>query len=138
MMRRVLASGLSVFAALALSAFAPSAASLASTTGPVAGAGHVTNHGLCSGPSAWRLDVQRGGASTLLVRFAIAGGRAHQKWNVFLSDDGTGIFAGSRRSRRGGKVRVRVRTADLAGKDKIQAGANNVATGETCHGRVAL
>ncbi len=68
----------------------------------------------------------------------IEGGRSGQDWHTFLSDNGSGIFSGSRTSGSGGYLEVRVRTIDRAGSDAIKAAGNNQVTGETCIGRAAL
>jgi hypothetical protein len=57
---------------------------------------------------------------------------------VYLSHNGTGFFAATRTSTSGGHVEVRVRTRNRVGPDTITAGANNLATGETCGGRATL
>lgn len=102
-----------------------------------AGGGHRNKRGSCSGPSSWELDVQRDDGR-LRVRFEIRGGKSGQKWNLFLSDNGVGFFAGSRISESNGHVEVRRRTRDRAGDDRIRAGGNNTATGETCRGRLTI
>ena len=90
----------------------------------------------CSGPSRWRLAVVRDGGA-LRVRLAVRGGRAGQRWNVFMDHNGTGFFAGYRISGSDGFWVVRRRVANLAGTDIIRFGAHNVVTGETCRGRAS-
>jgi len=97
----------------------------------------VQADGGCTGPSTWVL-VGKHVDGTLRIRYVIRGGKEGQKWNVFLSDNGTGFFAHARTSHAGGKVVVTTETPDLTGKDKISAGANNVPTGESCGGHIAL
>jgi hypothetical protein len=92
--------------------------------------------GLCSGPSRWRLAVVPD-EGVLRVRLAVRGGRAGQRWNIFMDHDGTGFFAGHRISGTDGLWVVRRRVANLAGVDTIRFGAHNVATGETCRGRAS-
>jgi hypothetical protein len=94
--------------------------------------------GNCSGPSEWKLDVHREDGGTLRLHLEVEGGKPGQKWHVFLSDDGAGVFAGSRTSGKDGRFSVQTRTADRSGKDKVRAAANNLETGETCSGRVTL
>jgi hypothetical protein len=108
----------------------------ASSVGPVAG---VARHGACvGGPSSWRLRVTADGAGMLVVRFRLAGGSPGETWNLFLDQNGTGFFAGSRVSDENGLVRVRRPTADLSGEDVIRAAGHDVATGEICRGRVRI
>jgi len=95
----------------------------------------VRRHGSCSnGPSEWSLRVSRETSTTLRVRFEIEGGAPDQLWQLFLSDHGTRIFAGSKESDGGGQVRVRKITADRDGTDRIKASGVNLATGESCAG----
>jgi hypothetical protein len=90
----------------------------------------------CSGPSRWRLAVVPDGGS-LRVRLVVRGGRAGQRWNVFMDHNGNGFFAGSRISESDGFWAVRRRVVNLAGTDTIRFGAHNVVTGETCRGRAS-
>jgi hypothetical protein len=94
--------------------------------------------GSCSGRSDWKLELRREEGRRLRVRYEIEGGRAGQEWHIYLSHNGAGFFAGARISTSGGHVEVRVRTRNRIGSDTITAGANNVATGETCGGRATL
>ena len=97
----------------------------------------AVRRGACSGPSPWRLVVAPD-AGILRVRLSVRGGRADQRWNIFMDHNGTGFFAGSRISGTDGLWIVRRRVANLAGVDTIRFGANNVPTGETCRGRVSV
>lgn len=90
----------------------------------------------CSGPSGWRLAVVRDGGS-LRVSLAVRGGRAGQRWNIFIDHNGRGFFAGYRISKSGGSWVVRRRVSNLPGVDTIGFGAHNVSTGETCRGRAS-
>jgi hypothetical protein len=97
----------------------------------------VRRRGPCSGgPSRWELRVGRESRTSLRIRFEIGGGAAEQTWQVFLSDGGTRIYAGSKVSGGGGEVRVRKLTRDRAGSDRIKASGVNLATGESCLGAV--
>lgn len=100
--------------------------------------GRIVRRGGCAGPSEWTLDVRQEDGGRLRVKLEIEGGRSGQEWHVFLSDNGVGIFSGSRISESGGYLEVRVRTTDRAGSDAIKAAANNVASGESCTGRATL
>ena len=74
----------------------------------------------------------------LWVRLSIKGGRPGQRWNVFMDQNGTGFFAGSRISREHGLVIVTRRTDDQAGLDHVRVAAHNIATMEICRGRVVV
>lgn len=100
--------------------------------------GGVVRRGACRGRSDWKLDVRKEDTGKLRVKLEIKGGASGQDWHIFMSDNGAGIFAGTRTSSGGGYLEVRVRTADRAGPDAIKAAANNVVTGETCLGRATL
>ena len=103
-----------------------------------AGGGRIVRRGACTGPSEWKLDVREEDGARLRVKLEIEGGRPGQDWHIFLSDNGVGIFSGTRTSGSGGHLEVRVRTTDRSGADAIEAAANNVASGESCTGRVTL
>jgi hypothetical protein len=98
----------------------------------------VRRHGSCSGgPGHWTLRVRRVDGS-LRIRFVIDDVAQHQSWQVFMSDNGTRIFSGTRRSTSEGKVRVRVRTRNRAGTDRIAASGVNAAVGTTCEGSLSV
>jgi hypothetical protein len=95
----------------------------------------VRRRGECTGgPSEWELIVRRESASKLRVRWEIDGGAAGQTWQLFISDNGYHVFAGSKTSKDGGEVRVRREIDDRAGDDLIKATGVNLATGESCGG----
>jgi hypothetical protein len=117
---------------LRVGALALIVASLVSTSASAAGPGE--RHGNCvSGPGEWRLIVQREGPSTLRVRFELKDVVSGETWQVFLSDDGVGIFSGTKVAD-GGDLRVRKLTRDRAGRDRISASAVNMDSGATCGG----
>jgi hypothetical protein len=106
----------------------------ASTT---VGASDDEARGSCSGgPSDWRLRVRPEDGVELRVRFEIRGGEPGQRWQLFVSDNGTRVLARTKTSDDGGRVRVRKPTADQAGTDQIRASGVNVETGESCSGSV--
>ena len=113
-------------------------ASIALPPSASAGDGRIVRRGACTGPSDWKLDVRQEDGGRLRVKLEIEGGRSGQDWHIFLSDNGAGIFSGTRTSGSGGHLEVRVRTADRAGADAIKAAANNVVSGESCTGRATL
>jgi hypothetical protein len=113
----------------------------ASPVGAVQLGAAVMHHGACDpGPSHWKLRVlpDPEDAGLLIVRFALTGGTPGDTWNLFLDQNGTGFFAGSRVSGDLGFVRVGRRTPDAAGHDIIRAAGHDVTTGEICRGRVRI
>jgi len=107
---------------------------LVATARPVAA---VVRDAPCTGPSHWRLRVVPDG-NVLRVRLSVRGGRAGQRWNIFMDHNRTGFFAGHRISGEAGAWVVRRRVSNLAGTDWIRFGAHNVATGETCSGGASV
>jgi hypothetical protein len=99
----------------------------------------VRRRGSCSGgPSDWRLVVRQETDTTLRVKWEIDGGAADQVWQLFLSDNGTRFYAGTKTSDGGGSVRVQRVTRDRIGTDHVKGSGVNLATGETCNGSVAF
>jgi hypothetical protein len=99
----------------------------------------IRRRGDCTGgPSDWKLVVRQETATTLRVKFEIEGGATGQTWQLFLSDNGTRIFAANRVSREDGYVRVVRETADRAGADLIKATGLNLVTGESCGGSLSF
>ena len=101
----------------------------------------IVRQGPCSGAGHWRLRVgpDDSSPSMLDVRFQLAGGSAGDTWNLYLDQNGTGFFAGSRVSGALGLVRISQLTPDSVGTtDVIGAAAHDIATGEVCQGRVRL
>jgi hypothetical protein len=97
----------------------------------------VRRRGSCSGgPSEWRLRVEVEDDTSLRVRFDIEGGASGQVWQLFLSDNGERIYAGTKESGGGGEVRARRLTPDRDGTDRIKATGVNLDTGESCAGLV--
>lgn len=133
--RSLMRAGVSLLACLLLLVAVPaSAEEPADAPQPAA----VQRTGSCSGPTNWRLVLRRGDPGQLVVTFTASGGASDQKWNVFIEDKGTGIYAGSRTSGDNGYFRVRKVTKDLPGVDKFTVGANNAATGETCTAHASI
>jgi hypothetical protein len=90
--------------------------------------------GSCSIHGDWRLEVRRQDANTLRVRFRIEHTPAGDTWEVFLSDNGSRFFAGTRKADANGEVRVSKLTGDRVGTDRIKAYAYSRDTGEVCQG----
>jgi hypothetical protein len=103
-----------------------------------ASADSLTRRGSCSGQSDWKLVVRQETANTLRVRFDIEGGESGQTWQLFLSDNGHGIYARNKVSGSDGEVRARTITADRPGTDRIAASGVNLSTGESCNGSLAF
>ena len=96
----------------------------------------VRRHGSCSGGRGdWALRVRREGGGRLRVRFRIDHVAAGESWQLFLSDNGTRIFSGTRRSNAGGEVRMTKYPANRPGSDRISASGVNRAHRTTCEGR---
>ena len=101
---------------------------------PASAGGEVRRSGSCSGgPGHWVLRVRRDDGA-LRVRFKIDDVPAGQAWQIFLSNDGTRIFSGTRTSTASGEVRVSKRTPNRRGSDRIAASGVNTRTGTTCEG----
>jgi hypothetical protein len=101
---------------------------------PAHASDEVRRRGSCSGgPGDWTLRVRRDDGA-LRVRFTIDDVAAGQSWQLFLSDNGTRIFSGTKTSNAGGEVRVSRRTTNRAGSDRIAASGVNTVNGTTCEG----
>jgi hypothetical protein len=98
----------------------------------------VTRRGACDGQSEWRLRVRQETSTTLRVKYRIEGGASGQTWQLFLSDNGTRIYAGNKVSQSGGEVQVRRFTTDRSGSDRIAASGVNLDTGESCGGSLTF
>jgi hypothetical protein len=98
---------------------------------PVAASDEVRREGSCTGHGDWRLEVRRDDSNTLEVRFRIDNVANGHVWEIFLSDNGTRFFAGTRTSS-GGDVRVRKLTKDRSGTDRIKSYGYDRTTGEVC------
>lgn len=112
-------------------AFALGFAMLLSAAAP---AGPVEERGGCvGGPGRWRLVVQRETPKTLRIRFELKDVESGEAWQLFLSDNGIGIFSATKVAKND-EVRVRELTRDRAGRDRISATAVNMDSGVTCGG----
>jgi len=127
--RRKVASavlGLVLFALLgSLLPLSPAAARSLRQTGP------------CTGSASWKLSVDRSGGK-LGVTFKVTGATPRSRWTIFMDDNGSGFFAGSRTATSRGRFRVADHTSNLPGPDTIVAAASDRATGETCIGRLTF
>lgn len=94
----------------------------------------VRRRGSCSGgPGNWTLRV-RLDDGVFRLRFKIDDVPAGQSWQLFMSDNGTRIYSGTKTPDSGGEVRVSKRTTNRAGSDRIVASGVNTRTGTTCEG----
>jgi hypothetical protein len=94
----------------------------------------ITRQGQCSGPAYWRLRVSRQSAATIRVRFDIKHAAAGDSWQLFLSDDGTRIFAGTRVADSQGELHAVKVTADRPGIDRVKGSGVNVTASGSCNG----
>jgi hypothetical protein len=83
-------------------------------------------------------SVARESDTTLRIRFRIEDGEPAQAWQLFISDDGDRVYAGTKVSDDDGRVRVRTVTVDRAGRDRIEAAGVNLDTGGSCSGRLSF
>jgi hypothetical protein len=99
----------------------------------------VRRRGDCSGgPGDWVLRVRREDGGRLRVRFKIDDVAARQSWQLFLSDNGTRIYSGTKTSSSSGEVRVSMLTTNRAGSDRIAASGVNTKNGTTCEGSLSI
>ena len=117
-----------------LRALALASALMLAASVPAGASDEVRRRGSCSGgPGDWTLRVRRDDGA-LRVRFRIDDVPAGQSWQLFLSDNGSRIFSGTKTSNAEGEVRVSKRTSDRAGSDRIAASGVNTRNGTTCEG----
>jgi hypothetical protein len=75
---------------------------------------------------------------TIRVKFRIDTGIPGDEWQLFVSDDGERVFAGTRVAEADGVVRLTRRTRDRTGPDEISATGLDVLDGETCTGDLTV
>lgn len=108
------------------------------TTAAPAEAGDGETRGPCSGgPGELRLRVRHDDGS-LSVRLEIDSDGSDQPWQLFISDNGTRIYARTKVSDDDGRVRVRRVTDDRVGSDRVSASGVNLDTGESCAATVSV
>jgi hypothetical protein len=100
--------------------------------------GRDARGGCSGGHSEWRLSVQREEAGLLRVRFRIEGSEGGHEWQLFVSNQGKRIYAGTKLSDDGGEVRLRLPTRDRRGRDHIAATGVDLTTGESCSGGLRI
>ena len=103
---------------------------------PAHASDEVRRRGSCSGgPGDWTLRVRRDDG-VLRLRFKIDDVPTGQSWQLFMSDNGTRVYSGTKTSD-GGEVRVSKRTTNRSGSDRIVASGVNTKTGTTCEGSLS-
>jgi hypothetical protein len=100
--------------------------------------GAVVRHGACTGSSRWTLSLREVRGGELRVRLDVRGGATGHSWHVFLSDNGTGFYAGTRTASPDGRFHVTDRAGAARRVDRVRIAMNNVMTGEICAGRASL
>jgi len=99
----------------------------------------VRRRGDCTGGEGdWDLRVERVDRSTLAVRFKIDDVDPGDSWQLFLSDNGTRVYSGTKTANSEGELRVRRRIADRSGTDRVSASGVHVNDGTTCQGSVSF
>ena len=105
---------------------------------PARASDEVRRRGSCSGgPGDWVLRVRRDDGGKLRVRFKIDDVAAGQSWQLFLSDNGTRIYSGTKSASSSGEVRVSMLVTNRAGTDRIAASGVNTKNGTTCEGSLS-
>jgi hypothetical protein len=94
-------------------------------------------HGSCSGgPGNWKLVVRPATNATVRIRFDIEDVDPGERWQLFLSVDGTRILTDTKRTDAEGDVYVKKVTADGRGSHRIKASGVNIDSGGFCEGSV--
>jgi hypothetical protein len=112
------------------------AASLFTAAPALADSHGADRRGPCTGAGRWRLRASPKGPGTVEVLFDIEHVRPGQRWQLFLSDDGVRIFAGTRTADRDGELRATKVTTNRPGVDQIKGSGVNVTAGGSCLGAV--
>jgi hypothetical protein len=104
---------------------------------PALADGHPSDRrGSCSGAGQWRLRAGKKDPHTIEVRFEIDHVRPGQRWQLFLSDDGVRVFAGTRIADHSGALRAIKVATNRPGVDQIKGSGVNVTAGGSCIGAV--
>lgn len=105
---------------------------------PAIAKGGVVKTGTCSGASNWKLKVAPDNGR-LELEYQVDSNKVGQTWRVRIFHDGVRIFAGKRMTKApSGSFTVRLFTPNHAGTDHFRARAVNVASSETCLGRLSI
>lgn len=78
--------------------------------------------------------MRRETRTSLRVRFSIENTPSGHTWQLFLSDNGSGILARSKVSTSSGEVRIRKVIRDRWGSDRIKASGVDLTNGDLCSG----
>lgn len=135
--RQRLAMGATVAAAaLVAGPLATVAPAFADDGGGHGGGGVAEARGTCTNGAHWKLKAKHDGGRVEL-EFEVDTNRAGQVWAVRIADNGTKVFAGTRRTAGpSGSFTVRATTADRPGADRITARATHAAA--VCSASVVL
>jgi hypothetical protein len=98
----------------------------------------VVRQGPCSGAGQWRIRAGRQSATTIKVRFDIKHVAPGDSWQLFLSDDGVRIYAGSRVADSSGELHVVKVTTDRPGIDRVKGSGVNAVSAGSCVGAVSF
>lgn len=102
------------------------------------GTGDVRASGTCTAASSWKLKAKPDNGR-IDVAFEVDSNVPGQTWSVRITDNGTAVFNGTRRTTApSGSFSVAPIVPNRAGADAFVARASNSATGESCVGRVTL
>jgi hypothetical protein len=82
--------------------------------------------------------VSRQSAATIRVRFDIKHATAGDSWQLFLSDDGTRIFAGTRVADSQGELHAVKVTTNRPGIDRVKGSGVNVTAAGSCNGSASF
>ena len=110
-------------------------------TSAVASGGHddrVIRTGSCSGSADWKLKV-KSDDGRLEVEWEVDSNRSGQTWRVRVRDNGD-LVVKTRATTGGasGSFSIERKIANRAGSDSIVARSRNLASGQTCVGRLTF
>ena len=92
--------------------------------------------GVCSQGARWDLAAKTRDGRTE-IEFDVDSRRRGQRWTYSISQDGTTVTSGARRTR-GGSLRVRYRGGAGTGQSSVTARAQSSRTAEICLGTLQL
>ncbi len=135
---RLLRGGaVTVATVLAFGSLSPAPVAGAARTPSTALVRTVERDGGCrAGPGEWDLEVHRARRGRLHIEFRVREVGQAQRWQVFVADNGRRVAAVTRFTGDVGEFRVRKRTRNRSGRDRISASAVNPRTGSTCTARM--
>lgn len=96
------------------------------------GSGAIRATGTCTGHSTTKLKAKHD-SGRIELEFEVDQNRNNRLWTVTISDNGSRVFTGTRRTvAPSGSFSITRRVADRVGTDRIVARAVNASTGEVC------